>query len=128
LAIIQKNSAMARVIGRTNQLSWEELVSIFHDQKKVKAAVLFGSRAGNSAGPQSDYDIAVWLDCPIGGLEDPFYTLYADLPVLMNIQECDLDLVDLRKADAFLKRSIKDSYRIIKGNEDEISRILAEDY
>ena len=118
---------MARVIGRTNQLSWEELVSIFHDQKKVKAAVLFGSRAGNSAGPQSDYDIAVWLDCPIGGLEDPFYTLYADLPVLMNIQECDLDLVDLRKADAFLKRSIKDSYRIIKGNEDEISRILAED-
>ena len=118
---------MARVIGRTNQVSWEELVSIFHDQKKVKAAVLFGSRAGNSAGPQSDYDIAVWMDCPVGGLEDPFYTLYANLPVLMNIQECDLDLVDLRKADAFLKRSIKDSYKIIKGNEDEISRILAED-
>ncbi len=118
---------MARVIGRTNQLSLEELTNIFHDQKMVKAAVLFGSRAGNGARPQSDYDIAVWMDCSPGGLEDPFYTLYADLPVLMNIQECDLDLVDLRKADAFLKRSIKESYIIIKGNEDEISRILTED-
>lgn len=119
---------MARVIGRTNQLSLEELINIFHDQKKVKAAVLFGSRAGNSVGPQSDYDIAVWMDCPVGGgLEDPFYTLYANLPVQMNIQECDLDLVDLRKADAFLKRSIKENYKIIKGNKDEISRILAED-
>ncbi len=117
---------MARVIGRTNQLSLEEVIKIFNDLKKVKAAVLFGSRAGNRVSPRSDYDIAVWMDCPVGGLEDPFYTLYADLPVLMNIQECDLDLVDLRKADAFLKRSIKDSYKIIKGNKDEISRILAE--
>jgi predicted nucleotidyltransferase len=66
---------MARVMGRTIQLSLEALGSIFDDQKKVKAAVLFGSRAGSGAGPQSDYDIAVWMDCPVGGLEDPFYTL-----------------------------------------------------
>jgi predicted nucleotidyltransferase len=69
-ANIQKNSALARVIGRTNQLSLEELISIFHDQKKVKAAVLFSSRAGNSVSPRSDYDIAVWMDCPVGGLEE----------------------------------------------------------
>jgi predicted nucleotidyltransferase len=117
---------MARVIGRTNQLSLEALIKIFDDMGKVKVAVLFGSRAGNNVSPQSDYDIAVWMDSLLVGLEDPFYTLYADLPVLMNIQECDLDLVDLRKADAFLKRSIRNNYKIIKGSKDEISRILAE--
>ena len=37
------------------------------------------------------------------------------------------EIVDLRKADAFLKPGIKENYKIIKGNKDEISRILVED-
>lgn len=90
-------------------------------------AVLFGSRAGEKFNPRSDYDIAVLMEHSGKGLDDPFFTLYADLPTRMKIQECDLDLINLRKADLHLKQSIKKNYKVIKGSEDEISRLLTED-
>ncbi len=117
---------MSRAIGRTNELSLQRLIEIFAVISEVKLAVLFGSRAGEDFDPRSDYDIAVLMERSEGGLDDPFYALYADLPIRMKVQECDLDLIDLRKADFLLKQSIKKNYKIIKGPEDEISRLLAE--
>ncbi len=117
---------MSRSIGRTNTLSLQKLKEIFEDLEEVHSAVLFGSRAVGGENPMSDYDVAIWIDQPMGGLEDPYFTLYAELPGLMKIQECDLDLVDLRRADELLKQSIMENYQIIKGNKDEISRILGE--
>ncbi len=117
---------MSRSIGRTNEIPFVKIKEIFVNLPAVRLAVLFGSRALGESSPQSDYDIAVLMEHPQSGLENPFFTLYANLPVLMNIQECDLDLVDLRKADNTLKQSIHKSYLILKGNKDEISRLLTE--
>ncbi len=118
---------MSRSIGRTNEISFGEIKEIFENLPTVQIAVLFGSRVTGKTTPQSDYDIAVLMNQPQGGLDNPYYTLYADLPVLLNIQECDLDLVDLRKANDTLKRSISEDYLILKGHKDEVSRIFTED-
>jgi predicted nucleotidyltransferase len=118
---------MSRSIGRTNEVSLSKIKQTFKNLPEVRVAVLFGSRVLGETNPQSDYDIAVLMKQPRTGLEDPFYTLYADLPVLLDIQECDLDLIDLRKADSTLKQSIRENYLIIKGHQDEISRLFAED-
>ena len=117
---------MSRSIGRTREVSFQKLQKIFKDLTQVQIAVLFGSRARRDTNTKSDYDIAVLMEQGKGGLDNPFYTLYAELPALMNIQECDLDFIDLRTANRILKGSINENYLILKGQKDEISRILRE--
>ncbi len=85
---------------------------------------MFGSHAANTDHARSDYDIAIWLDSHTEGLNDPFFQLYADLPILLGIQDCDLDLVDLRRASKLLKKNIAENHLVIEGTADEILRIL----
>ena len=40
------------------------------------------------------------------------------------LDDCDIDIVDLNDMDKVIKDSIKEGFIILKGDEDEISRLL----
>jgi predicted nucleotidyltransferase len=65
------------------------------------AIYLFGSRADGTAGPQSDFDIAILNDGPLDPLA--LWDLASDLA---EIAACPVDLVDLRAASTVLQYQV----------------------
>ena len=86
--------------------------------------LLFGSRAKGTATRQSDYDFAIAGD----GKDAPFglqAKSWMDISMMMDVSEYDIDVIDLSHADALMKSSIVEKYIVLKGDQDEISRLLA---
>jgi predicted nucleotidyltransferase len=104
-----------------------ELRSFFADRPYVKLAILFGSRASGRAEPQSDYDFAVafaptFAD-PWGGVA----VLRSECNALLKLADEDFDVVDLSRADAAVLSGIRAGHVVLKGDADEIRRLLGED-
>ena len=114
-----------RIYGKTKDFTVEALKELFQDEKLnyLSVILLFGSRADGTAIRQSDYDFAV-----AGDSEDAPFGIQAkswiDISMLMDVSEYDIDVVDLARADKLLKSSIAEQYIVLKGEPDEVSRLL----
>ncbi len=115
----------SRRYGRTPEVSIGKLRECLADPElsRVRYAVLFGSRAAGSAGPQSDYDLAVYGDEKFPwGIQSAVWDV---LTRQCGLSDCDLDVVDLRHADSALLGSVAQAYVVLKGEKDGFSRFLA---
>lgn len=78
------------------------LVATLRDRLPALLSVyLFGSRANGHAGPDSDLDLAVLVD----GKLDPVET-WELAQLLAGQADCDVDLVDLRRASTVMQHQI----------------------
>ena len=115
-----------RIYGTTKELSVDTMKAAFSDKKAdfIKTALLFGSRALGRQHNKSDYDFALLMsedtDAP-WGVKSKAYIV---LEELLQLDDCDIDIVDLNNMDNVVKDSIKEGFIILKGDEDEISRLL----
>ncbi len=115
-----------RIYGTTKELSVDTMKAAFSDKKVdfIKIALLFGSRALGRQHNKSDYDFALLMsedtDAP-WGVKSKAYIV---LEELLQLDDCDIDIVDLNNMDNVVKDSIKEGFIILKGDEDEISRLL----
>jgi len=55
------------------------------------------------------------------GVKAEAYTVLSDI---LKLDDCDFDVIDLQNADSVIKESIKEGYIVLKGEEDEVSRLL----
>ena len=120
--IYEKN----RIYGQTKRLSFKELREIFEDPKLsfITTALLFGSRAVGSEHPKSDYDFALIFKKGDDYRWGAKAQAYRVLQELLDLDDCDIDIVDLNSVDSLIFDSIKEGYVILKGDENEVSRIL----
>ena len=117
-----------RLYGKTKNIHVEELKKTFASLEYVKIALLFGSRATKGAKSKSDYDFALWMD---NLLNEPWgmkAKAWSEIPSLLGIADYDIDIIDLRNADKLIKSSINKAYIVIKGDHNEIRRILNKNY
>ncbi len=118
----QKN----RIYGKTKELDIDTLQEAFNDERAsfISVALLFGSRALKTHHSRSDYDFAFVMK-KIGdepwGVKAKAYHVVSDL---LDLDDCDFDIVDLLGADEIIIDSIKDGYILLKGDKDEVSRLL----
>jgi len=114
-----------RTYGKTKNISIEDLKNLFHDKKfdYLSVVLLFGSRAKGVATRQSDYDFAIAGDSKNApfGLQAKSWM---DISIMMDVSEYDIDVIDLSRADDLIKSSIVEKYIVLKGDENEISRLL----
>ena len=97
----------------------ETLARILAEQPDLQFAVLVGSRANATAGPRSDWDIAVqwvpqgdWLSV-LGSTE----TLRHTLAEALRISPSDIDLIDLRRANLAMRASVAEEGLPLAGQE-----------
>jgi predicted nucleotidyltransferase len=97
----------------------ETLAHILADQPDVQFAVLVGSRATGTAGPHSDWDIAMqwapqqdWLSV-LGSTE----TLRHTLAEALRISPSDIDLIDLRRANLAMRASVAEEGLPLAGED-----------
>ena len=117
----------SRIYGVTKKLDIETLKKLFSDKRLsfVKVALLFGSRADGRENLRSDYDFALLMDEKANdgwGVKAKAYDLIGEI---FDLDACDFDIVDLSCANSGIIESIKDSFIILKGSEDEVSRVFA---
>ncbi len=116
-----------RIYGKTKKLDITTLKKLFHDNRLsfVKIALLFGSRSKKEEHLKSDYDFALLMDKKADegwGVKAKAYSLISEI---LGLDECDFDIVDLEGASSTIIASIKESFIILKGNKNEVSRIFA---
>jgi predicted nucleotidyltransferase len=104
-----------------------ELRSFFADRPYVKLAILFGSRASGRAEPQSDYDFAVAFAPTFADPWEGVAVLRSECNALLKLADEDFDVVDLSRADAAVLSGIRAGHVVLKGDADEIRRLLGED-
>ncbi len=116
-----------RSYGSTKEIDIDTLISVFNSEKfkYVKLAVLFGSRASGSAHKRSDYDFALLLEEDDALAWGIVSKAWSDIGSELGLKEIDYDVVDMSRLTAELKSSIKESYIVLKGDADDISRLLA---
>ncbi|MFT7861218.1 MAG: nucleotidyltransferase domain-containing protein [Sulfurimonas sp.] len=118
-----------RFYGRTKQISLEELQQAFSSQELayIDIALLFGSRAIGTQHARSDYDFAILVtDDSVDDGWGVYSKVWTDIGGKFGFDEVDYDVIDLSKATPEMLSSIKKGYEILKGKEDDISRILGE--
>lgn len=114
-----------RTYGKTKNISVKTLKDLFQDEKfdYLSVILLFGSRAKGVATRQSDYDFAI-----VGDSKNAPFGLQAkswiDISIMMDVSEYDIDVIDLSRADTLMKSSITEKYIVLKGDKNEISRLL----
>ena len=118
-----------RVFSRIKDINIQELINFFSDRRLnyIKIAILFGSRAKKTHHIQSDYDFAVVFnfDSEINNIAWGYMSkAWNDIGDVLNLHESDYDVIDFKKADELITKSIKESYCILKGDNDDIQRLL----
>lgn len=116
-----------RIYGKTKKVDITTLKKLFHDNRLsfIKVALLFGSRSKKEEHLKSDYDFALLMDKKADegwGVKAKAYSLISEI---LGLDECDFDIVDLDGASSTIIASIKESFIILKGDKDEVSRIFA---
>jgi len=114
-----------RRYGQTKVLSRSELSQGFLSLPYVRTAFLFGSRASGKTNPKSDYDFALDMEKLEGEHWGMQAKAWMDVCDLLGLKDYDVDIVDLASADASLKRSIAQKYILLKGDENDVSRLLS---
>lgn len=118
-----------RIYGKTKHIDTDILKEMFSDSRLafVQMAALFGSRAQGKESMTSDYDLALVMrpDADEGwGASARAWDALCDVTGL----SCeDIDVVDVLKASDAMKASIAEGYILLKGSEDEFSKLLRSD-
>ena len=81
--------------------SWDALRSYLQQEPNVRFALVFGSWAKQTAGPDSDLDLALYFGQAPEGID----TLEM-INTLSNIANREVDLVVLNRASAFLRHQV----------------------
>lgn len=115
-----------RFYGKTKLIELEKFKNIFNSQKfeYVDAILLFGSRAIGTFHERSDYDFAVLLKRDKVNAWGEMSRIWVDIGHNFKLDEVDYDIIDLSTATQEMKNSINNGYIILKGNQDDISRVL----
>ena len=116
-----------RFYGKTKILEVEELKDFFNSVvfDYVKIVLLFGSRANKTQHARSDYDFAVLVrDDAVDDGWGVYSKVWSDIGEKLGLDEVDYDVIDLSKASVEMFSSIKKSYIVLKGDKNDISRIL----
>lgn len=115
-----------RFYGKTKELSIEELKHLFSSESLsyIKIALLFGSRALGRSHERSDYDFALLFEDDPEEAWGMLAKAWGDIGSEFGLDEIDYDLIDLSHATDEMKSSIKKGYMVLKGDEDDISRVL----
>ena len=92
----------------------------------IKLVLLFGSRSKNEQNVKSDYDFAIIFDKNRTYKWGAISKAWSDIGKILGLADYDYDVVDLANADKLLINSIMESYVILKGDEDELSKIFRE--
>ncbi len=116
-----------RFYGKTKIFDNKELKDFFNSLvfDYVKIVLLFGSRAVGTQHDRSDYDFAVLVSDNI--VDDGWGVLskvWGDVGKELGLDEVDYDVIDLSNATSEMLSSINKKYIVLKGNQDDISRIL----
>lgn len=113
-----------RRYGQTKKLSSEELSRGFASLPYIKTVFLFGSRASGKTHSKSDYDFALEME----KLPDEIWGMQAkawmDVCDVLGLKEYDIDVIDLASADSLLKHSVAENYILLKGDENDVPRLL----
>lgn len=113
-----------RKYGSTKNLSLAELKNKIDSLSYIKTAFLFGSRASGETHAKSDYDFAFEME----KLPEEHWGMQAkawmDVCDVLGVKEYDVDIIDLSSADSYLKRAIAQNYVLLKGDKNDISRLL----
>ena len=118
-----------RFYGKTKKFEIEELQNCLSTSlfEYIKIVLLFGSRARGTQHARSDYDFAILVrDDTVDegwGIDSK---VWSDLGEQLGLDEVDYDVIDLSKATSEMLSSIKKGYTVLKGDRDDISRILGE--
>lgn len=80
---------------------FNKLVRILSDEADLKAAFLFGSAAHGGLRPDSDIDVAVWMERPLAAAEKARL-----IHQIATACRRPVDLVDLRRTDPVLLAEI----------------------
>ena len=88
--------------------------------KETRLIILFGSQARDTAGRQSDIDVAVLTDHPLS-LEEKSDAA-AEVAKRLNVGEDKIDVIDLRNVSPLLGRQIADEGKLLHGSEFEFLR------
>jgi len=125
IKIPKEDEMKSRRYGQTKNLSSEELIRAFVSLPYIKTAFLFGSRASGKMHPKSDYDFALDMK----KLPEETWGMQAkawmDVCDVLGLREYDIDVVDLAYADALLKHSVAENYILLKGDENDVSKLLS---
>ena len=115
-----------RYYGKTKVISLEELSKVFHSElfNYIDIVLLFGSRAVGSFHDRSDYDFAVLSRDEESEAWGIISKVWVDIGSVFALDEVDYDVIDLSRLTPQMKTSIKNGYKIVKGSQDDISRIL----
>ncbi len=117
-----------RLYGKTKDIDQDTLKKLFHDKRLdfIQIALLFGSRTRESYHSRSDYDFALLMD----ESNEPWGVkskAYIEIGDVLGLDDCDFDIVDLKNANPTIKESIKESYILLKGDSNEVCKILGKD-
>lgn len=115
-----------RFYFKTKVLDRESLQSFFRDDRfnYIDSIVLFGSRANGTFHEKSDYDFAIYSSHVLDLSWGMMAKVWDDFSDTLPLHECDYDIVDISSADENMLHSIKEKYIILKGNKNEIERLL----
>lgn len=96
-----------------------ELSTLLSDETGLEFAILVGSRADGSSGPESDWDIALqwspevpWLE-RLGRSED----LRHRIARILNTHQEDIDLIDVADANLTMRALIAEEGRPLAGDD-----------
>jgi len=113
-----------RKYGSTKNLSLIELKNKIDSLPYIKTAFLFGSRVSGETHAKSDYDFAFEME----KLQNENWGMQAkawvDICDILDLKEYDVDVVDLSSADSYLKQTILQNHILLKGDKNDISRLL----
>ncbi len=115
-----------RYYGKTKALSLEKLKNIFASDTfdYLSIVLLFGSRALGTHHDRSDYDFAVYYENEETKGWGILSKVWVDVGEAFKLDEVDYDVIDLSVMTFEMKQSIVKGYKVLKGSEDDISRIL----
>jgi len=115
-----------RFYGKTKNIDLEEFRTVFANENfdYLDIVLLFGSRVIGDFHERSDYDLAVLVNDSHNDGWGPLSKVWSDIGISFGLNEIDYDVIDLQNLTDEMKDSIKNGYKIIKGDKSDISRIL----
>lgn len=116
-----------RFYFKTKNYSYLSLKEIFSNElfSYLAVVVLFGSRIDGTYNEKSDYDFAVYTSKDITNPWGELAHIWNDFSKILDLHECDYDIINLKDASVNIKNSIKEGYVLLKGTEDELQRLLS---
>lgn len=105
--------------GSAQQMQLQNITDILAAQPALELGILVGSRTNGTAGPDSDWDIALQWSRDLGFMEQLAATeqLRNSLAAFLGVGECAIDLIDIPTARLTMRAVIAEEGVALKGAE-----------